>query len=50
MGLDMKKYFPHLDGRQDLTQEEKEDYIRTIWNFIDYMAEIQFEEPEGIEE
>ena len=41
---------PHLDGRKDLTQKEKEDYIRTIWNFMDYMVAIQFDEPEGVDE
>ena len=47
-GVRYEEISPHLDGRQYLTQEEKEDYIRKIWNSIDYMVEIQFEEPEDI--
>ena len=48
--LGMRKYFSHLDARQDLTHEEKEDYIRKIWNFMVYMTEMQFEKPEYIDE
>jgi hypothetical protein len=50
MQFDIEKYLPYLDERDDLTRKEKEDYIHTIWNFMDCMIERQFEVPEDADE
>ena len=47
MPLDIEKYLPYLEERDDLTRKEKEDYI---WNFMDCMVDSQFEVPEDADE
>lgn len=38
MILDLEKYLPHLDDCY-LTDAQKEEYIRTVWDFLDAFLE-----------